>query len=73
MEKQYQYAQKIDAQISAMFQDDSENHIDIKEFEDGENVKAFFHALATVVPCSMWNRISEDKQYLQKQQTQQTQ
>jgi hypothetical protein len=57
MEKSFEYAAKINSQIMDMLNDeDSSNHIDIDEFENGENVKAFLHALSTMVPVRIYNK-----------------
>jgi hypothetical protein len=56
MEKFMLYSALLNDQIAEMFEEDSPNHIDLKELNDEENLKAFFHALSTVVPCSFFNR-----------------
>lgn len=56
MEKSIQYAALISSQLAEMFQEDSPNHIDLKELlKDGENIKAFLHALSNIVPCVIYN------------------
>jgi len=34
--------------------------IDLKDLDSEENLQAFFHALSTVVPCDIFNRIIGD-------------
>lgn len=65
-EKWIKYAALIQCQIIAMFDDDSDNHINKKEFNDGENLKQFFHALSSVVPASLFNTFTgDDKNFLE--------
>lgn len=59
-EKWMQYAAIISSQINDMFQPESENHIDLKDLSEGDNVKHFFHALATVVPGMLFNKLTKD-------------
>lgn len=61
-----QYAVLIQSQLQEMFEDGGENHIDIREFEDSENFKEFLHALGTVVPAMLYNKLTgEDKNFLE--------
>lgn len=61
MEKHLQYAALIASQIQEMFDRNSENFIDLDELAEEENIKAFFYALSTIVPCQMWNKVVEDQ------------
>jgi hypothetical protein len=66
MEKWITYAALLNDQIIAMFEEDSENPIDIKELQDEENLKAFFHALSTVMPCQLFNQmVKQDNNILE--------
>jgi len=58
MERDIHYAVLIQSQIAEMFQEDAENRIDPKDFEDEENAKAFFHALGNIVPCRIYNQLT---------------
>lgn len=65
-EKYIQYAVLISSQISEMFDGESSNYIDFKELTEGENIKDFIHALATVVPCTMFNKLTNgEKDHLE--------
>jgi hypothetical protein len=57
MEKWKEYAVKIAAQLSEMFKEDCENHIDLNDFIVDGNANAFIHALATVAPCTVYNTL----------------
>lgn len=57
-EKWLQYAVLLQSQIAAMFKEDSDNYIDPNDFEDEENCTAFFHALANVMPCNLFNKLT---------------
>ena len=59
-EKWIEYAVVIRRKFAEIF-DDSENGIDLKDFEDDENIKAFFHAVSTVVPCDIFNLMMVDQ------------
>lgn len=68
MEKFISYAARIQDQVLKMFEDDAENYIDLQEFEDQENFKQFLHAISTVVPTSLFNKIadkSEERNHLE--------
>lgn len=64
MEKEYQYAVKLNDQIVAMFNEDSENYINIDELEDEENATAFLHALANVMPTRLFNKLTNNDKNL---------
>lgn len=64
MKKELQYAAKLNDQIVSMFNEDSENYIDINEFEDEGNATAFFHALANVMPTLLFNKVTNDDKNL---------
>lgn len=65
--KWLQYSAKINAQIGEMLaNEDSDNYIGIKELVEGENLKEFFHALATVAPCFIFNKMTnENKNHIE--------
>lgn len=59
MEKEFEYAHKISAQIADMFnEDECSNSIDIEELANGNNLKCFIHALATIVPCLLFEKLT---------------
>ena len=59
-EKWVQYAVCLKAHIAEIFEDETSNHIDFSELSDNDNAKAFFHALATAVPASLYNNMTSD-------------
>ncbi len=59
-EKVILYAALINDQIISMFDEDSERQIDIKDLNAEENLKAFFHALSTVAPTAIFNKMCQD-------------
>jgi hypothetical protein len=64
--KWVQYSLILGPHIKQIFTDDAEIKIDIEELESEENLQAFFHALSTVVPCDLFNRIvGERKNHLE--------
>jgi len=64
MEKEFEYAVKLNDQIAAMFNEESENYIDINELENEENAVAFFHALANIMPTRFFNKLTNDDKNL---------
>lgn len=65
-EKWIQYAVIISAQIQEMFEEDATNKIDLEELAEGDNAKHFLHALANVVPCKVYNKLTRnEKTYLE--------
>ena len=58
--KHLQYGIAIVHQIHSMFQEDSENFIDLEEFKDSDNLTEFIHAIATVAPAFLYNELSGD-------------
>lgn len=61
-EKYMHYAMLIQGAIATMFDEDSESDykIDQKELQEGDNLTHFFQALANVVPCNMYAKITGD-------------
>lgn len=57
------YAMILKAKIAELFDENNESdlHIDVKEFEKDDNVTHFIHALANVMPCSIYNKLTGDK------------
>lgn len=65
-EKLVNYAVLITNQIAGIFDKDCENHIDLNELTDSDNAKAFFHALSTAAPASLYNKLTgEDNSALE--------
>ena len=64
------YATILTGKLQELFDGDFESdwHISKDEFDDeeGNNLTHFFHALATVMPCHMFNNITgNDKNHLE--------
>ncbi len=69
MEKHIEYAIKIREKVLELFEDEYDNSIDINELNDEENLKSFFHALSTVVPCDTFNQmVGDNKHHLEYNQ-----
>ena len=66
-ENQIQYLSKILAAIQdGVFEEESNNHIDIKDFGDSDKLKDFIHVIATAVPCQIYGQITgDDKNHLE--------
>lgn len=60
MDKWIRYAAMLQDQIGKMFEDESENHIDIKDLEDADNCTQFFHALANAMPTRIYCKLTGD-------------
>lgn len=61
-----QYATILGPHIAKVFTDEAEVQINIEELENEENLQAFFHALATVIPCDIFNKlVGDNKNHLQ--------
>jgi len=61
-----QYAAKIQTAIGEMFEEDSTNYINPNELENSDKIKAFLHAMSTVVPCMLYcNLTGEEKNNLE--------
>ena len=56
--KYLEYSAKITLAIIDMFNEESENHIDMKELKEGNNLTEFLHALANVAPNHLFNTIT---------------
>ena len=50
------YAALIVDKIKELFEEDA---IPLEELEDEENFQAFFHAFASVAPCSVFNTFNQ--------------
>ncbi len=59
--KYFEYSAIIQSHLMEMFESESRFHIDQMELVDGENMKAFLHALATVVPCQLYNEATKEE------------
>lgn len=58
-EKILEFSQKLKSQIGEMFSnEDCDNYIQ-DDLQTEEDFKCFIHALATVVPCSFYNKITQ--------------
>lgn len=68
--KWIQYAAIIEPHIKKLFTEESDVQIELSELDTEENLQAFFHALSTVVPCRLFNKIIGDrKNYLEYNHT----
>jgi len=54
--KIFEYASKINEAIAELFSEDSDMHI--KDLGEDDNLTLFIHAMATVAPCSIANKIT---------------
>ena len=61
-EQAYQYAAIIQCAIAEMLNEDSESEykISLSDFDDEDKATAFLHALANVVPCSIYRKLTKD-------------
>jgi hypothetical protein len=57
--KQEEYTVKILEQLQALFDDSSENHINIAELEDNSNAADFFHSLANLAPAVVYSKLTQ--------------
>ncbi len=55
-EKSYQYAAIIQVAIAELI----EEHELLADFDDENNATAFLHALANVVPCNIYKKLTND-------------
>jgi len=61
-EKQFVYANMIQRHLEQMFNDeDCQFFISAKELEEGNNLTHFMHALANLVPTSMYNELAGEE------------
>jgi len=59
MEKKFEYAAKILAQLSEIVNNEEcPNYIDSEELSDSENATQFIHALATIAPTTFYNKLT---------------
>lgn len=67
-EKYLKYAVVLTAKIAELFDEHSEGgyHIDMKELQEDNNLTDFFHVLANVMPCNLFNKITGGFQYSHK-------
>ena len=64
--KEKEYSAKIIGTLKQMFNEESEFSIDMEEFEEGENLTIFIHALANIAPMYIYNElIGDNKKILQ--------
>jgi hypothetical protein len=62
LKKEHEYAMKILGAIQDILEnEDSENYIGINELTDGDNLKHFLHALATIAPCHIFNTLTSSE------------
>lgn len=62
-EKYLEYAVKIQGAIAEMFNEESETDykISLDELNQDDNLTHFFHALANIVPCNMYGRMTNNE------------
>lgn len=58
MKKEDEYVMKIVSQISKLFDEDCENYIDMDEFAEDENMTDFTHAISTLAPAVIVNKLT---------------
>lgn len=59
--KRFEYSFKINSAIEEILSNkELDNHIDPKEFEDGDNLTEFFHALCNMVPTRYYQEFVDD-------------
>lgn len=59
MKKEFQYTAKINMALASLFDKESDCYIDTEELQEGNNATLFFHALATLAPCYIYNKLGE--------------
>lgn len=59
MGKNKEYAMKLTAAINEVFNDESDNHIPIKELMEGDNLTEFFHALSNIMPALIYEQFTK--------------
>lgn len=61
-EQAFQYAAIIRGAIAEMLNEDSESDykIPLSDFDDEDKATAFLHALANVVPCDIYKKLTQD-------------
>lgn len=66
-EQYLQYAAKISSVLSEILtNEDCENYIGLEELQEEDNLKHFIHALATIAPCHLFNKLTgDDKSWLE--------
>jgi hypothetical protein len=60
MEKTHEYAAILTAKMLEIFDKESEDQIDRKELFEGDNLTHFIHALATIMPTFIYNKLVTD-------------
>ena len=61
MNKEKEYVTKIISQLQTIFDEDCENQIDPNDFDNDENSKDFFHAIATIAPAIVMGQLLQKK------------
>lgn len=59
-ERWMHYAILIQSKIVELFSEEYGQMIDLKQLDSEDELQAFFHALMTVVPCEIFNKIIGD-------------
>ena len=60
LKKEDEYARKIIAVVTEMFDEDSECEYKIDDLHEDNNATAFFHALANLAPALIYNRFTKE-------------
>jgi len=62
-DKNLEYASKIIGALSELFDKDSDSDfkIDLDEFNEGDNLTEFFHALANIAPSYFYQKFTGDE------------
>jgi len=67
LNKSQEYAVQILSALQDMLQnEDSEFYVPLEQLQEGKNLTDFFHAVSNLVPCSLYNTITNsDKNALE--------
>lgn len=60
MKKVNEYAVKLLSAVQGCFDEESENHIPIKELQEGDNMTDFMHAIANMVPNMVYCKFTNE-------------
>ena len=61
MNKENEYAEKLISHLTKIFDEESDNYIDLDELEKDDNGTDFMHALANILPTYFYRKITSEK------------
>ena len=64
MKKEHDYASKIHAHLTLLFDEESEFYIDREEFKKESNLTHFVHALSNIAPNLLYQELTNDNKNL---------